>query len=209
MKKSILPLAACAAMLFSFSSCGSGSATNANDSTPDSVTDAPKAPEVKFEDVCKEGNGMALTIKDYKYGMSGKYAFETGNFEVKESSFRMLNDSAAELRLMNYAASELVGERKDEQVEILAKLYARNGKKIGPGVYPKGASDKDMWSQVTMTTAKGTVYFNWLMGMPESGNVVLDYVSSDQACGKFELSAEKPDNEQIGTVRLNGKFSVE
>lgn len=194
---------------FTFSSCGGGDKTGSdsmkNDSAPAKEEEAPKP---KFADVCKEGNAIAITIKDYKYGMSGKYAFETGNYEVKNSSFNMVNDSTAELMLMNYTPQELVGDRRDDQVDVKVTFYTRHGKKIQPGVYPKGASDKDMFSSVTMNTAKGTVYFNWVLGMPEAGNVTLNFADGNKACGAFALSAEKPESDMIGTVRLNGTFKV-
>ena len=92
--------------------------------------------------------------------------------------------------LKNYTTAELVGDRKDNQVDINVEFRAKNGKKIEPGTFTTG-SDPDRWVQATMLTAKGKVWFNWLAGMPEVGNVKLNYVGDDKVCGVFALSSEK------------------
>jgi hypothetical protein len=210
MKKnfSLLAAAMFTAAAFTFVSCGDDGGKPVNDSTKDSmaVKEEPKGPE--FSEVCKDGNKISMTIKGYKYGMSGNYAFETANFEVKQSTWNMKNDSTAELKLSNYAAADLVGDRKDNQVDIMIELHTKGGKKIGPGTYGYQDYDSGMYSMVTMQTAKGTVYFNWVADMPEQGNVILNYGDNSKACGSFALAVEKPTSEQIGTVRLNGAFQV-
>lgn len=192
----------------SVSSCGSGESDDNDSLTNDSVV-VNEEPKSGFDAMCKDASQIAVTIKNYKYQMSGDYAFETGNFMVKQSNIEWTNDSNVIITLKNYASGDLVGDRKDDQVDIVVELYARHGKKIGPGTYKHGATDLEYSSFTTMTTAKGKVYFNWSLGMDEQGSVKLDYIEADQACGSFMLAVEKPDSEQIGVVRLNGTFRTE
>ncbi len=197
----------CLTMLSLTVACGDKSGDKTDKKTgPDSAA----TPEVKddFAEKCKSGNAISVTIKDYGYQMKGKYSFETGNFEVKQSSWMMLNDSTAVMKLSNYTAEELVGDRKDEQVDILVKLSSKKGKKIEAGAYPYQKYESDLSSGVNMITSKGTVWFNWVADMPEQGNVMIDYASKDKACGSFMLAVEKPGNDMIGTVRLNGTFKI-
>jgi len=190
-----------------FQSCSGEKKEETTKETTDStvVKDEPKA---SFADMCKDENAMIVTIKDYKYQMKGKYAFETPNFEVKQSSWTITSDSTAELKMSNYAATDLVGDRKDEQVDILVSFRAKGGKKIEIGTYTNQSYDAPYNCTTTMMTSKGLVYFNWLMGMPESGTVTLNYIDNESVCGSFTLAAEKPESEMIGTVRLNGTFKV-
>jgi hypothetical protein len=173
----------------------------------DSITKAEaKSP---FETMCTGASQFALTIKNYKFQMDGDYAFETGNFDVKQSNIEWTNDSNAVITLKNYSSGDLVGDRKNDQVDIVIELNARHGKKIGPGTYKHSATDLDYSSFTTMTTSKGKVFFNWKIGMDEQGAVTIDYIEADKACGSFNLAVEKPDNGQIGVVRLNGSFRTE
>ncbi|MFH2095195.1 MAG: hypothetical protein ABIJ16_05800, partial [Bacteroidota bacterium] len=74
---------------------------------------------------------------------------------VKQSSLTWQNDSMVEFRLSNYEQSELVGDRKDDQVDIDVILNAKNGKKLEPGVYNYNDWEKDFWSKVTINTSRG------------------------------------------------------
>jgi hypothetical protein len=199
-----------AAMLFAvtFTSCG-GKKAEEGEKKDSTATTEPEKPAPSFADMCKDENAMTVTIKGYSYGMKDKkYAFETPNFEVKQSSFTMTTDSTATIKLSNYAPADLVGDRKDEQVDIMVDLRARKGKKIlDGGVYENGGSG-DLYAATTFATSKGTVWFNWLAGMPEVGTVKINFVDESHICGTFTLASEKPDNDMIGTVRLNGNFKV-
>jgi hypothetical protein len=193
----------------SFSSCGSGEGDK-NDSTGNDTVVVKEEPKSGYSEMCTGASNISVTIKNYKYQMSSdNYGFETGNFEVKQSNIEWTNDSNAIITLKNYAAGDLVGDRKDDQVDIRIELYARHGKKIAPATYKHSASEMDYSSFTTMTTSKGKVYFNWVLGMDEQGSVKIDYIEGDQACGSFNLAVEKPDNGQIGTVRLSGNFRTE
>ncbi|MEO5641712.1 MAG: hypothetical protein ABIQ40_19820 [Bacteroidia bacterium] len=202
---SIVP-ALFAAALLSLASCGGNKENHVADSLrDDSIAKANSAP--KFEAICTTPNAVSVTIKGYKFGMANDFEAEMENFEVKQSSWNLINDSVAEMTLKNYTSAELVGDRKDNQVDINVEFRAKHGKKVEPGTFTTG-SDPDRWVQATMLTAKGKVWFNWLAGMPEVGTVKLNYVGKDKACGVFALSSEKPENDQIGTVRVNGGFVV-
>jgi hypothetical protein len=195
-----------AATLLSLASCGGNKENHTADSLrDDSIAKANSKP--KFEDICTGPNAVAVTIKGYKFGMANDFEAEMANFEVKQSSWSLVNDSVAMMTLKNYTATELVGDRKDNQVDINVEFRGKNGKKIEAGTFTTG-SDPDRYVQATMLTAKGKVWFNWLAGMPEVGSVKLNYVGDDKVCGVFALASEKPDNDQIGTVRLNGGFVV-
>lgn len=207
MKKYILlPALLFASILFT-TSCGDGEA-NDNDSTIRDTVAIKEEPRSGYTDACAGPSNISVTIKNYGYDMSGDYAFETDNFEVKQSNIEWTSDSNAIITLKNYAAGELVGDRKDNQVDIVIQLYARHGKDIGPATYKHSATEMDYSSFTTMTTSKGKVYFNWVLGMDEQGSVKIDYIEADRACGSFNLAVEKPGNRQIGVVRLNGAFKT-
>ena len=206
MKKIIL-LPAVLLAAFAISSCGSDGQSPADDSEKkDSVN--VEAPKASFAEMCKEGNSITMTIKGYKYGMTGDFAYETSNFEVKQSSFHMLNDSTAEMKLSNYAAADLVGDRKDDQVDIVAEFHTQKGKKFDGTTFTYMDYANNASCSITMTTSKGTVYFNWVDGMPDQGGATINFAEDGKACGKFNLNVEAPGNEQIGTVRLNGAFKI-
>ncbi len=203
MKKIILPAMLIATMLLV--SCGGSGTDSAADSTGKDSAQA-EAPKPTYGEMCKDASKIAITVKGYKYGMSGDYTLEMGNFEVKQSSIVWSTDSTATLTLKNYASADLVGDRKDDQVDILVDLRSRHGKKIEAATYKHSDGEGDYSSFTTMLTSKGTVYFNWVASMPEQGIVKLDFIEGDKACGTFTLAVEKPDSEQIGTVRINGTF---
>lgn len=168
--------------------------------------DTVKVPTAK--EVCITENNISLTIKNYEYSMSGKFEFEAPKFEVKQSNYNYVNDSLAELKLSNYLQNELVGDRKDEQIDIVCEFHSKKGQKLQPGTYKYNDYESPLWARVTMTTAKGTVWFNWSMGMPEQGSVKIDFIDKDNICGSFNLNVEAPETPSIGLVRLNGAFSV-
>lgn len=207
MNKQITRITAMLLLAAGITSCGDKKAEG--EEGKDSTATVEEKPAPAFADVCKDENAMTMTIKGYGYGMSDKkYAYETTNFEVKQSSWTMKTDSTATLKLSNYTAADLVGDRKDDQVDIMVEFRAKGGKKIEAASFVNGDYQSPMNCTTTMITAKGTVYFNWLAGMPESGNVKLNFVDADHVCGSFTLAAEKPDSDMIGTVRLNGTFKV-
>lgn len=159
-----------------------------------------------YEKLCTSPSNFALTIKNYDHDMSGKYAFETSDFEVKQSNIEWTNDSNAIITLKNYDANEFSGNRNDNQVDIVIELTARLGNKIGAATYKHNGPELEYSSMTTIVTSKGKVFFNWMIGMDEQGEVRIDYIEGNEACGAFMLAVDKPDNKKIGVVRLNGNF---
>ncbi|MBC7865396.1 MAG: hypothetical protein IAF38_20645 [Bacteroidia bacterium] len=210
MKK--ISISAAALILLSISvfntSCGSKEAeTTGSDSTKIVSPTGTEAPKASYSETCKDGNAISVTIKDKKTDLKTNYGFETTNFEVKQSSWKIQNDSTAELRLMNYTAEELKGEKNKDQVEIVVMVLARMGKKIGPGNYIQ-SSQTDLRCSTTMETMGGTIYWNWNANMPEVGGINIDCADSDGVCGTFNLNVDNTKVDYIGTVKLNGKFNV-
>jgi hypothetical protein len=191
---------------FAISSCDASAGAGESDSThSDSV--AVETKKATFEDVCKDASKVSVTVKGYKYQMSGDYEFAS-EFVVKDAKLTWNNDSSAVLVLKNYKPEEMVGDRKDDQIDITVELNSRHGKKIGPGTYNHSDYDADYSSSTTMMTSKGKVWFNWVAGMDKQGSVTLSFIEGDNACGTFALAVENPTNEQIGTVRINGNFTT-
>jgi len=202
MKK--LALIAMIAGSFIIASCGGGKEEN-NDNNNDSTQ---VVDEVTAEDVCVNENAMTVTVKDHELNDNTDFVFETANFEVKMDDYKYVNDSTAEFTLSNYSTEELVGDRLPEQVDIFVELHAKNGKTLEPAIYPYQEWENDYWSKVNIITSEGTVWFNWVMGMPEQGDVVIDFIDEKNICGSFKLNVEKPENASIGIVRLNGTFNI-
>jgi hypothetical protein len=185
------------------SSCG-GSKKTDDKTTGDSTN----VTEKSAKDVCTYDNKITITVKDYTFGMKSAFNFETTNFEVKQSSWKYKNDSTGELKLSNYKQEELIGDRKDEQIDIIAELKTKKGEKLKAGEYLYQDYESSLNSKVNLITSKGKVYWNWVMGMPKQGSVTVDFVDKENICGKFDLNVEKPDNKTIGTVRMNGTFKI-
>ncbi len=157
--------------------------------------------------VCEGKNEIAVTIQDYYYSMSDTLVYSTPEFEVKNSEYVWINDSTVSLKLSNYDPKDLTGSRQEDQIDINIELNARKGKKLEPGFYGYHDYDSGMWSRVTMTTAYGTVWFNWNSGMPEQGGITLEYIGKDAVCGTLALNVEQPESPMIGIVRVNGTFT--
>ncbi len=191
MKKNLLLIAV--AVAFALVSCGGS-------------TEEKKTDEEVQEPVCEIENSIAVTVQDYYYSMSDTLIFNSSDFEVKASEYNWINDSTVSLKLSNYETKDLVGARSADQVDINIEINARNGEKLEEGYYGYHTYDAGKWSRVTLTTAYGTVWFNWVMGMPEQGGVTIEHIEKDAICGTLALNNEKPENEMIGIVRINGTF---
>lgn len=188
MKRNILLLGL--AIVFAMASCGGSS---------DKKTEDEKV-------VCDVKNEIAVTIQDYYYSMSDTLVYNTPNFEVKHSEYQWINDSTVSLKLSNYEPKELTGARSEKQIDINIEINARKGKKLDPGYYGYHAYEGGLWSRVTMTTAYGTVWFNWSMGQKDEGGVTIEYVDKDAICGTLALNVEEPTSSMVGIVRVNGTF---
>ena len=188
MKRNILLLGLAA--VFALASCGGSTEKKTEEEKP----------------VCEGKNEIAITIQDYYYSMSDTLVYTTPNFEVKHSEYQWINDSTVVLKLSNYEPKDLTGARQESQIDINIELNARKGKKIEPGYYGYHSYEEGLWSRVTMTTAYGTVWFNWNAGMPEQGGVTIEHVDEDAVCGTLALNVEAPESAMIGIVRVNGTF---
>jgi hypothetical protein len=193
-----------AATIFSLTSCGGNSGKENSDSTKKDSA-AVKVDKQKSEGDCKGQNKISLNVKGYKFAIDGKLVIDMADFEVKQSSWKMIGPSLAEMTLKNYSAEEAKSSLQDGQFEIHMDFHAPNGKKIVAGTYGE-TSGKDLWTQTHIDTNKGQVWFNHTDEMPAIGTVQLNYADAQTACGVITLASEKPDDGQIGVVKLNGDF---
>jgi len=201
MEKKLLFLATAIVVAFFVASCGG------NKTERDGSADSTKA-EKTAKDVCSNETSVSMTVQGYEATKDSALDIIYPEFDVKATTFVMKNDSLAEFKMMNYRQEELVGKRKPEQVDILVELHSRKGKKLEPGVYDYHDYQGEYFSMVKINTFQGAVWFNWSMGMPETGNVTVDFIDKNNICGSFNLNVEAPHNKNMGIVRLNGPFSI-
>ncbi|MBN2777690.1 MAG: hypothetical protein JXR36_08610 [Bacteroidales bacterium] len=156
--------------------------------------------------ICEVENSISVTIKDYMYGMSDTLVFSTNDFNIIESNYQWINDSTVSLKLYNYNPGDYHGSKTEDQIDLNIEINARKGQKLEPGFYGYHDYESGKWSRVTMSTAYGTVWFNWVAGMEDQGGVTIEHISNDAICGTLGVNSEKPDDEMIGTVKVNGTF---
>lgn len=178
--------------------------------TDEKKKDEPKKEEVKveekvdgFPELCNYETDIYLKVKDYKYGMEKDPLEFDGKFNVVRAEWTKKNDSTAHLKLYNF---DLGAPDTDTNLQISVKYLSRNGAKLPAGAYDYSASDKDISSSARIISSKGTVYFNWVMGMPEQGFSKLNFNDESQACGAFDYEVNKPESETIGHVVLKGNW---
>ncbi len=162
--------------------------------------------ENEEEVICEVENTIAVSVQDYYYSMSDTLVYSTPEFNVVSSDYKWINDSTITLRLSNYDPMKLVGARTQEQMDINIEINARKGEKLESGYYGYHEYETGKWSRITLNTVYGTVWFNWISGMPKQGGVTIEYIGKDAICGTINLNNEKPENEMIGIVRVNGTF---
>ncbi|CAG5077869.1 hypothetical protein [Parvicella tangerina] len=208
MKKQ-LTLIVLAAFTFGMVSCGGGEEESAEKegkegttTTETNVEETVEEVAPTFEDVCTAATDIFLQVENYEYDLTEPFT-HNGAFEVKRSQWSVLTDSTAELKLYNYD----LGEDTGNNLDIYVKLNAKNGNVLAPAMYPYQDWENDYWAKVNIISPQGTVWFNWVSGMPEQGNVQIDYVDKDHVCGKFMLEVNQPDNTTVGHVVLNGSFN--
>lgn len=176
-------------------SCGSESKSKQEDED--------KTPQAK----CQGENEIAVLVSNYEYGMSVEdFVFDVPKFEVKQVEYKYENDSNASLKLMNYTEDEIEHGRQDSHVDINIDIRSKDGAKLGAGEYKYNDYDSSLWSRVTLRTSAGMVWFNWVMGMPHQGYVQIKHICPDEVCGTLKLNVEKPEDEHIGIVKVNGNF---
>ncbi len=186
---------------FIIASCGGGKENN------DENTDSTQVVEKTAKDVCVNENQISLVVHKYPAGDDKTIELEMENFDVLMYTYTYKNDSAAEFKLSNYTEEEFNEELQPGQVDIEVTLYSHNGKLLEPASYPyHGSSDNDFYSYVTIYTNEGNAYFNGVVGT--QGDVIIDFIDEDNICGSFNLNVDNPDDASVGTVKLNGTFSI-
>lgn len=191
--------------IFSFVMVSCGGAEEASTEEGGEATleeTAEEAPAPTFDDICTEETAIFLQVENYEYGLTEPFT-HNGPFEVKRTQYTMLTDSTAELKLYNYD----LGEDTGNNLDIYVMLNAKNGNTLTAEMYPYQDWENNYWSKVNIISPQGTVWFNWVAGMPDQGTVAIDYIDKDHVCGKFILEVNKPDNTTIGHVVLNGSFN--
>jgi hypothetical protein len=170
----------------------------------------PKKEEVKveekkdgFPELCTFESDIYLKIKDYTYSMEDDPVTFDGKFNAKRTEWTKLTDSTAQLKMYNF---DLGAPEADSNLQISVKFYSRKGKKLPAGVYAYGSSDKETSTAARIISSKGTVYFNWVMGMPDQGFAKLNFSDDNQACGTFDYEVNKPESGTVGNVVLKGNW---
>lgn len=186
----------------SIASCGSKSEEKANEIN---IVEKKGESEGNFETMCNSETKINVLVQNYKYGAKEIINYTEPSFNVKQSKWKVINDSVAELSLCNYTNEEKASGRTDEQVEIAVKIVTKNNKKIVNGTYGYMDYKSGMAAQVTINMLKGKVYFNG----KDQGNVTINYFDDKSVCGTFDLMVDKPEIQAVGTVKLNGTFKVE
>jgi hypothetical protein len=173
-------------------------------------SEEPKKEEAKveekkdgFPELCTFESDIYLKIKGYTYSMEDNPVTFDGKFNAKRTEWTKLSDSTAQLKMYNF---DLGAPDADSNLQIAVKFYSRKGKKLPNGVYEYGASDKETSSSAKIISSKGSVYFNWSMGMPQQGFAKLNFSDENQACGTFDFEVNKPDNGMFGNVVLKGNW---
>lgn len=203
MKKQIIYFALASFALFTVSCSGAEDSKETQEDThEESTTEEVVEAAPTFEEVCTSETNVFLQVENYEYGLTEPFT-HNGTFEVKRSQWVVLNDSTAELKLYNYD----LGEETENNLEIYVKLNAKNGNTLQAENYAYQDWDKDYWSKVNVIAPQGTVWFNWVAGMPDQGLIQIDYWDNDHVCGKFMLEVNQADNTTIGHVVLNGTFN--
>lgn len=188
-------------------SCGGKKEESTKETTTTTTTETTttETKEGDFAGSCTSDSKINVLIENYRYGVKDVVKYAAPNFEVKQATWNLMNDSTAELSLCNYTNEERAAGRTDGQVEISAKITAKKGKKIVSGTYGYMDYESGMAAMVTLNTEKGKVYFNG----NDQGNLTITYFDKKHVCGTFDLAVDQPDNKTVGTVKLNGTFKVE
>ncbi|MBA3682615.1 MAG: hypothetical protein H0W73_15860 [Bacteroidetes bacterium] len=186
-----------------FTSCGNKKETTTETAPTEEKKD--EAPAGDFAGSCTSDTKLTVAISDYKFGVKEKVKFDAPNFEVKKSTWMVINDSCAKLTLMNYTDEERAAGRTDKQADINVEFKTKKGKKLASGSYGYMDYESGMAAMVTINVLAGKVYFNG----NDQGNVVITYFDKDHICGMFDLMVDQPASETVGSVKLNGTFKVE
>ena len=185
-----------------FTSCGGGEETSDETEGTDSTETAEAGPT--FEEECTTDNDIFFQIENYGYQYDSTFTYN-GKIEANRTEWTVKDDSSATLNIYNY---ELGAEDTTTNFQILVEFHSKNGEVLQPGVYGYNDYESNLWAKVNIISPVGTVWFNWVAGMPEQGHVELNYHDEDNACGEFSLEVNKPENTTIGKVILKGPFKT-
>lgn len=204
-----------------FIQCGGGTKDgNSTDTTKQENTKSEEKESVDKDkgEACKDEQNINFKVSAYKYEMKGDFTFD-GKFEVKKSWYVLGEGSYTEngktdkvekmtIYLANYDNAEKDEPSKDGEMKIETILYARATKLVA-GAYEHSGSGVPLYSSSKILTNKGSVYFNWIVGMEKQGTVNVKGMDGKAVCGEYNLKVDKADNDMIGTVVLNGSFYAE
>lgn len=179
-------------------SCG-GQTTEDNDPHEDNEVAGPS-----FASECTADNEVFFQLENYGYQYDTNVSFN-GNLDIVRTEWLVKNDSTAELKMYNY---ELGAPDTTSNYQVYVEFHSKNGEKLQSGSYAYNDWDANLWSKVNIISSTGTVYFNWSMGMPKQGHVLLNYFDDDNACGEFVLEVNKPEVSTIGRVILKGSWKT-
>lgn len=187
-------------------SCGGSSEESTNQKTDSTATEPLEGPT--FESTSNQETNLNLSIQNYHFGGAGdEFNFTPSSFTITSSEWNMKNDSTGVLKMSNYTKEEIADGLKDEHAEIKIEFITRNGNLLSAGEYKDGTFEP-FAAKTTITTNKGTTYFNWVKGMPETGTVTINYVDSNNICGEINMSSDNKDVLYIGVVSLSGTFKI-
>jgi hypothetical protein len=200
-----------------FARCGSGGKDEAKSKDGAEASKTETKTEKKKAAECTPNQNLTFKVKGYKFGMEGDFVFD-GKFEVKKAWFepgkgtytekgKTVPVDKVDVRLANYDPTENSNPTKDGDILIKFTLYAKDGK-LEPQTYKKGTMGK-YYTTIDIHTTKGIVYFNWTADMPEEGNIDVTNFDGNKLCGEIKLKVDKPTDDKIGTVALNGTFYAE
>lgn len=158
------------------------------------------------ENECVKETSMSLYVD--KKGLKDDMSFITADstFKINDQEFVFINDSSAEIKLKGVSK---LASGADNDVVVDVSLFAKNGKTLQAGIYRNMDFESDLFAKVSLKTGAGTIWFNWATGMPDPGAVKINQIDRSSVCGSVHLNVDKPDNNSIGVVKLNGNFFIE
>lgn len=196
MKTSFVSFFLIVAVSFLLVSCG-GKNRSGSGETNDSAT---------TENECVKETSLSLFVD--KKDLKDNRAFVTADsmFRINKQQFVFTNDSSAEIQ---WTGISKMSSGAEGEVVVHVGLYSKNGKTLRPGLYKNMDFDSDYFAKVNLETDAGTIWFNWATGLPDPGAVKIHQIDRSSVCGSVHLNVDKPDNNSIGVVKLNGNFYIE
>jgi len=158
---------------------------------------------------CQRNCQISLDVHKEKLNNNETFEYTADDFQIRSVEYIMKSDSLADIRLSNYPKDSLSSPIKGSRIDICISLRSQKGKKLQPGNYAYMDFEAGFFAKVNIVTSKGTIWFNWISGMPAQGSVEVFQIDDGSVCGEVNLSVDKADNASIGVVKLNGNFFAE